>query len=130
MSYHLDKIDTRLSRKVFVEASKSESNRVLLINALGGNKSVLHNISNARDSQTMSRLLREQSEVWDVLDAGTTMRFCTAFLAIEGKGEVITGTERMKNRPIGPLVDALRQLGASIKYLNKGRFPSFENRGY
>ena len=118
-----------MSGEVFVEASKSESNRALLINALSGDSSKLHNVSNARDSQTMTRLLQEQKPTWDVLDAGTTMRFCTAYLGAKGKGEVITGTERMQNRPIGPLVDALRTLGAQIVYEKKEGYPPLRIEG-
>lgn len=59
----------------------------------------------------------------DVKDAGTTMRFLTAYLAIEGSGQTLTGTDRMKQRPIGPLVDALRSIGASIEYLENDGYP-------
>lgn len=104
-------------------SSKSESNRALLIHALSGNKLELHNLSAARDTQTMQRLLQESGQVWDVLDAGTTMRFCTAYLAVRGHGETITGTDRMKQRPIGLLAEALRKLGADITYLEQEGFP-------
>ena len=65
--------------EVPLEASKSESNRALIINAVSGDKSTLHNLSNARDTQTMLRLLKSDDETLDVLDAGTTMRFLTAY---------------------------------------------------
>ncbi|MEP0367020.1 MAG: 3-phosphoshikimate 1-carboxyvinyltransferase [Cyclobacteriaceae bacterium] len=113
-----------LKGKVQLTSSKSESNRALLINALSGDKLSLDNLSAARDTQTMMRLLSNQSdEVWDVLDAGTTMRFSTAYLATMGTGQVITGTDRMKQRPIGLLVDALQELGANISYVEKDGFP-------
>ena len=92
-------------------ASKSESNRVLIIDALTGHKSDIQNLSNARDTQTMIRLLQSGDHVLDVIDAGTTMRFLTAFLAITGQERVLTGTKRMCERPIKLLVDALKQLG-------------------
>ena len=99
---------------VRLSASKSESNRLLLINALAEKKMTLENLSTARDTQTMQALLATQPREWDVKDAGTTMRFLTAYLALKGFGDTITGTERMQQRPIGPLVVALRHIGASI----------------
>lgn len=110
-------------QSVRLSASKSESNRLQLINALAKQPAELMNLSTARDTQTMRRLLDEQSTVWDVQDAGTTMRFLTAYLALRGDGQIITGTERMQQRPIGPLVDALRQLGASIDYTGRQGYP-------
>ncbi len=87
---------------------------------------LLENLSEARDTATMKRLLEENNEVWDVLDAGTTMRFCTAFLALKGHKTIITGTERMQQRPIGILVDALRELGAGIDYLKNEGYPPMQ----
>lgn len=106
-----------------LEASKSESNRALIINALAGNKSVLHNLSNARDTQTMMRLLASNDEVLDVLDAGTTMRFLTAFSLFGDKAVTLTGTARMQQRPIKILVDALKKIGAKIKYKGEDGYP-------
>ena len=104
-------------------ASKSESNRLLLIQALSEKTLALGNLSEARDTQTMSSLIGEKSAIWDVKDAGTTMRFLTAYLAIKGEGHTITGTERMKQRPIGLLVNALRELGAYVEYQEEDGFP-------
>ena len=100
-----------------------------MINALaGGDSGNILNLSQARDTKTMLELLSTKPAVYDVKDAGTTMRFLTAFLAIHGEGETITGTERMKKRPIGPLVDALRQIGAQIEYLEEEGFPPLKIR--
>ncbi|MFY0600146.1 MAG: 3-phosphoshikimate 1-carboxyvinyltransferase [Cyclobacteriaceae bacterium] len=124
MKIQLKKFEKSLSGKVQLTSSKSESNRSLLINALSGNKLELSNLSAARDTQTMMRLLgNQENEIWDVLDAGTTMRFCTAYLGVIGSGQTITGTERMKQRPIGLLVDALRDLGAEIEYMEEEGYP-------
>ncbi len=123
MKYLLKKFDQPLKGKVQLTSSKSESNRALLINALSGNKLSLDNLSAARDTQTMTRLLQEPSQTWDVLDAGTTMRFCTAYLGVRGQGETITGTERMCQRPIGLLVDALGKLGAKVAYQQEDGYP-------
>lgn len=125
----MDKIVLRKSdgrpngARVRLSASKSESNRLLLIDALAEKKMALENLSTARDTQTMQALLTNKPKEWDVKDAGTTMRFLTAFLALKGHGDVITGTERMQQRPIGPLVEALRHIGATISYVNKEGYP-------
>lgn len=124
MKYRLKRYNSRLKGTISLESSKSESNRALIINALaGGEHTNIHNLSKARDTQTMLQLLSRKHAEYDVKDAGTTMRFLTAYLAIHGEGEMITGTERMKQRPIGPLVDALRQIGAEISYLENEGFP-------
>lgn len=107
-------------------SSKSESNRVLIIDALAGLTSDLQNLSNARDTQTMIRLLKSNDAVLDVIDAGTTMRFLTAYLAITGQERVLTGTKRMCERPIRLLVDALRELGAAIEYKDKEGYPPLQ----
>lgn len=104
-------------------SSKSESNRALIIDALTGFACDLQNLSTARDTQTMIRLLRASDETADVLDAGTTMRFLTAYFAFRGQTKIMTGTPRMCERPIGILVNALRQLGADITYLNRDGYP-------
>ncbi|MEQ9302319.1 MAG: 3-phosphoshikimate 1-carboxyvinyltransferase [Marinoscillum sp.] len=129
MKYLLDKFDQSLKGSVQLTSSKSESNRALLINALSGNQLTLQNLSAARDTQTMTRLMQETGQTWDVLDAGTTMRFCTAFLGVKGTGQTITGTERMCQRPIGLLVDALRKLGADIEYLKNDGYPPLKIHG-
>ena len=124
MKYRLKRFNHRLNESLSLESSKSESNRALIINALaGGNHSNVQNLSNARDTQTMKSLLSEASDVYDVKDAGTTMRFLTAYLALKEENKTITGTERMKQRPIGPLVQALSELGARIDYLENEGYP-------
>ena len=115
--------------KISVPASKSESNRALIIRAIAG-KGEIANLSTARDTQTMHRLLCSEERTLDVIDAGTTMRFLTAYLAIEGKDRIITGTPRMCERPISILVDALRQLGAEIEYVGKQGYPPLHIKGF
>lgn len=78
----------------------------------------------------MNRLVSSADKIIDVLDAGTTMRFLTAYFAVSGKNKIITGTARMKERPIGILVDALRSLGATIHYTEKEGFPPIETQGF
>ena len=110
-------------------ASKSESNRALIIAALCKEEAQLKNLSEARDTQTMMRLLKSADEVMDVLDAGTTMRFLTAYYAVTGQQKTLTGTPRMQERPVGILVEALKSLGASIEYLNKEGYPPHKVNG-
>lgn len=114
---------------ILLPASKSESNRALIINALTGNQCVLHNLSEARDTQTMQRLLGSTEQTLDVIDAGTTMRFLTAYIAATNQNKILTGTPRMCERPISLLVDALRKLGANIEYLKNEGFPPIYIKG-
>jgi 3-phosphoshikimate 1-carboxyvinyltransferase len=116
--------------KVRLASSKSESNRALIINALSGFGGELENLSSARDTQTMIRLLKSEDAVADVLDAGTTMRFLTAYFAITNQTKTMTGTPRMCERPIGILVDALRNIGAEINYLGKDGYPPTQLKGF
>lgn len=109
--------------KINLPASKSISNRLQIINALSGGLIDIQNLSNARDTQTMKSLLADGLSIKDVKDAGTAMRFLTAFYAIGDKEIIIKGTERMHQRPIGILVDALNALGANIEYLEKNGYP-------
>ncbi len=118
--------------KIPLPSSKSESNRALVINALaGGAQDQLSNLAEARDTQTMLRLLAdEHNPIADVLDAGTTMRFLTAYYAITGAHKTMTGTPRMCERPIGILVDALRSLGANITFEKKEGYPPLHLAGF
>lgn len=111
-----------ISGKIDLPSSKSESNRSLIIQALNP-EIQLNNLASARDTQTMIRLLNSKEHVLDVIDAGTTMRFLTAYCAATGGDQLITGTPRMCNRPIGGLVTALRELGADIKYWKQEGYP-------
>jgi len=111
---------------IILPSSKSISNRALIVNALCDTSSELFNLSEARDTQTMITLLKNDLNTWDVKDAGTTMRFLTAFATITNQNKTLTGTTRMQHRPIGILVDALRDLGAEIEYKENTGFPPIE----
>jgi 3-phosphoshikimate 1-carboxyvinyltransferase len=126
----LPRITEPFKTEIPLPSSKSESNRALIINALAGGKDNLSNLSEARDTQTMIRLLASDDAIADVIDAGTTMRFLTAYFAITGQHKTMTGTPRMCERPIGILVDALRSLGADIQYLNPEGFPPLKLNGF
>ena len=123
----------KINAEIDLTSSKSESNRALIISALTERGITPENLAAARDTQTMIRLLKEEGadvDTWDVLDAGTTMRFLTAFAAASGKNKVMTGSSRMQERPIGVLVDALRDLGVDIEFLNKEGYPPMHIKGF
>jgi 3-phosphoshikimate 1-carboxyvinyltransferase len=111
-------------------ASKSISNRVLILSALAAEKSVLHNLSDANDTQLMLKRIASPEYEIDVEDAGTTMRFLTAYFAITNQKKILTGTQRMQERPIGILVDALRSLGVDIQYVSKEGYPPLKINGF
>lgn len=113
-------------------SSKSLSNRALILQALAGDgdHTVVSNLSDARDTVLMNKLVGSTEKVVDVMDAGTTMRFLTAYYGIKGASKVMTGTARMKERPIGLLVDSLRAIGVSIDYLERDGFPPIEIKGF
>ena len=109
--------------------SKSISNRVLIINALGNGEYFPENLSDCDDTQVMIHSLNEKGETLDIKAAGTAMRFLTAYLSITSGTKVITGTQRMQQRPIRILVDALRSLGADIEYAGNEGFPPLRITG-
>ena len=111
-------------------ASKSISNRALIINALSGSKETPENLSDCDDTDVMVNALRDMPYEINIKAAGTAMRFTTALLSVtEGEEHVITGTDRMKHRPIEVLVNALRNLGADIEYAGEEGFPPLKIRG-
>ena len=109
--------------EISITGSKSESNRLLIINALYSNIELL-NLSNSDDTKVLTKALSNLNGQIDIHHAGTAMRFLTAFLAqIEDREFVITGSARMQERPIGILVDSLNELGFEVRYLDKKGFP-------
>ena len=129
-SIHLKKIDNLNKVAITLPASKSISNRALILNALADSLSNITNLSEARDTQTMIRLLNSSNKELDVIDAGTTMRFLTAYFAITGQQKILTGSQRMQERPIKLLVDTLRVLGADISYLKNEGYPPLSIIGF
>lgn len=115
--------------EVKLPASKSISNRLLIINALVQSPIEPKNLSECDDTRVMRQALRNMPEVIDIGAAGTAMRFLTAYLCVTPGTHTLTGTPRMKQRPIGVLVDALRSLGAEIEYLEKEGFPPLRITG-
>ncbi|WP_291584195.1 3-phosphoshikimate 1-carboxyvinyltransferase [Bacteroides sp.] len=110
-------------------ASKSISNRALIINALAQGTTPPCNLSDCDDTLVMIKALAENNETIDIMAAGTAMRFLTAYLSTVQGTHILTGTERMQQRPIQILVNALRELGAQIEYAGKKGFPPLRIHG-
>ena len=123
MQIQLKKSKINSFSELKITGSKSESNRVLLLQALFEGLEI-KNVSNSDDSQLMQKALKSNSSVVDVHHAGTAMRFLTAYYATRlGKTTTLTGSSRMQERPIKILVDALNTLGASISYTKNDGYP-------
>ena len=119
-----------LNQTIKLPASKSISNRALIIHALSGGAILPDNLSDCDDTTVIIDALQNNPHEINIKAAGTAMRFMTAFLSVkDGEEHVLTGTERMKHRPIGVLVDALRHLGADIKYAGEEGFPPLRIKG-
>ncbi|WP_288918987.1 3-phosphoshikimate 1-carboxyvinyltransferase [uncultured Prevotella sp.] len=118
-------IDTTIN----LPASKSISNRALILHALGKGSVVPDNLSDCDDTKVIINALKTMPPVIDIKAAGTAMRFMTAYLSVTPGEHVITGTDRMKHRPIRVLVDALRKLGAQIEYTEEEGFPPLRITG-
>lgn len=122
-AYRLRHPDRRLTGEIILPASKSISNRLLIIRALSGGQQVIRNLSSSGDTKMLVQALQDRSPVKDSGLAGTVMRFLTAYLAVTHGRWVLTGAERIKERPIGKLVDTLLSLGAEISYAGKEGYP-------
>ena len=120
---------TVLNAKVLLPPSKSISNRVLVIGRQAGCIERLRNLSDCDDTSVMRRALELPSEITDIMAAGTAMRFLTAYYSAVPVSTVLTGTDRMRHRPIRPLVDALRSSGADISYAGNEGFPPLRIKG-
>ena len=123
MNLKLNQSICNLQSTIKISGSKSETNRLLLLQALYSNL-VLENVSNSDDSEVMIKALTSNETVIDIHHAGTAMRFLTGYFAQkEGKEVILTGSPRMKERPIKILVESLRKLGAEIEYIENEGFP-------
>ncbi|MDG2350500.1 MAG: 3-phosphoshikimate 1-carboxyvinyltransferase [Flavobacteriaceae bacterium] len=129
MNIQINKSSIKEQSAITITGSKSESNRLLLLQALFPNIGI-QNISNADDAVLMQKALSSDSKIIDIHHAGTAMRFLTAFLATQKDREVIlTGSSRMQERPVKILVDVLNQLGAKITYENIEGYPPLKITG-
>ncbi|MFD2542383.1 3-phosphoshikimate 1-carboxyvinyltransferase [Lacinutrix gracilariae] len=129
MNIHLQKSILAKQSAIQITGSKSESNRLLLLQALFPNLQ-LENVSNSDDSKVMQKALTSLENVIDIHHAGTAMRFLTAYFSIQNNREVIlTGSSRMQERPIAILVEALTQLGVEISYEEEVGYPPIKIKG-
>ena len=129
MSYLINHNNNSFSNSFEISGSKSESNRLLILNSIYGNLKI-DNLSNSDDTVILDKYITNLESHIDVHHAGTAMRFLTALLAIKtNKKFVITGSQRMKERPIKILVQALNKLGANISYFDKKGFPPLIIKG-
>ncbi len=119
----------KLNATVNLPASKSIGNRAMIIYALSGREILPDNLSDCDDTAVMVDALRNMPDIIDIKAAGTAMRFMTAYLTVTEGEHVITGTERMRHRPIAVLVDALRYLGADINYEGEQGYPPLRIKG-
>lgn len=129
MNLQLQTSQLDLQEQIAITGSKSETNRLLLLQALFPNIT-LANTSNSDDSEVMQKALTGNEKIVDIHHAGTAMRFLTAYFAVnEGREVVLTGSERMTERPIKVLVEALQQLGAEITYEKEEGYPPIRIKG-
>lgn len=119
----------KIHTTIQLPSSKSISNRALIINALGNGTHHPENLSDCDDTRVMIRALNDDKETIDIMAAGTAMRFLTAYLSVTPGTRIITGTERMQQRPIQVLVNALRELDADIEYVANDGFPPLRITG-
>jgi 3-phosphoshikimate 1-carboxyvinyltransferase len=133
MRYKISNPSKTLKGRINLTASKSESNRALIIRAICGEKFEIDNLAGAEDTQTLLHILEAEASspkpIYDVGPAGTTIRFLTAYFSSIPGTRILTGSDRMKKRPIRPLVEALRQLGAKIEYTETEGFPPLQITG-
>ena len=129
MNFLVEHTNSRISHSFNISGSKSESNRLLILKHIFKNINI-ENISNSDDTKVLESFLNKESNLIDVHHAGTAMRFLTAYLSVKNNNSFhITGSKRMQNRPIKILVDALKDLGADIKYSNKSGYPPLDING-
>ena len=123
MNYLIEHPSKLVKGKVSLPASKSLSNRALIIQALCKEAFSISNLSKAKDTKVLKEALKNSSNKINIDDAGTSMRFLTAFFSVQKQEVVLRGSERMHERPIAHLVEALNALGANISYLEKEGYP-------
>lgn len=128
-SLKINKVNKTVNGSVEITGSKSETNRLLILQQFYSNLTI-ENVSNSDDSVLMKKALASTSSEINIGHAGTAMRFLTSYFSVKENSEIIlTGSHRMKNRPIKILVDALISLGADIKYVEKDGYPPLKISG-
>lgn len=129
MIYDISSVPKDIQTTITLPSSKSISNRALIIRALSRGGHFPENLSDCDDTQVMIRALEQDQELIDIRAAGTAMRFLTAYYSATPGTHILTGTERMRQRPIHILVEALRELGADIQYMEEEGFPPLRITG-
>lgn len=129
MKYLISKAEPSLKGSIVLPSSKSIANRALIIHALSYSPYPIENLSESDDTRVLEQVLNSNTNHFDIGHAGTAMRFLTAFLSQIVGEWTITGSDRMKQRPIGILVDALVKLGARIEYMENEGFPPLKIYG-
>ena len=129
MQYSITGPNKILKNQIKLPTSKSISNRVLIINALAYSPYEIENLSDSDDTRVLLKVFNSDQNIFDIGAAGTSMRFLTAYLSKIVGEWILTGSERMKQRPIGTLVEALRNLGANIEYVEKEGYPPLKITG-
>lgn len=129
MQYHIAKPDQQIKGEITLPASKSISNRILIINSLSYSPYDIDHLSDSDDTRVLEEVLNSSTNHFDIGHAGTAMRFLTAFLSKIMGQWTLTGSERMKKRPIAILVEALRKLGAIIEYAEEEGYPPLKITG-
>ena len=118
-------------KKIIVSGSKSESNRVLILKYLFNTDIIIDNLSNSDDTKVLLKALENQTDIVYIHHAGTAMRFLTSLFAVSNRKNIIlTGSDRMQQRPVGELVDSLRSLGADIIYEKEIGYPPLRFNGF
>ncbi len=129
-SYTINFLSPPKDISIKLNSSKSESNRLIIIKALSKERIKIKNLSNANDTSLLNNLINfNSSNTWNAEDAGTSMRFLTSYLSLTKDGALLTGTDRMKKRPIKILVEALRKIGANILYDGEEGYPPINIKG-
>ena len=127
MNYKISHPTKVVNCEIDLPSSKSISNRLLIIQALCKENFMIENLSDSDDTKSLELALNSKSNLIDVGAAGTTFRFLTSYLStLVGEEYILTGSERMKERPIKELVEVLRKIGATIDYLEEEGFPSLK----
>ncbi|MEM9821326.1 MAG: 3-phosphoshikimate 1-carboxyvinyltransferase [Bacteroidota bacterium] len=127
MIYNVQKKERNIVGTIHLDGSKSISNRALIIQALCSEPFEIDQLSTSKDTTTMNLLLNHaEGDLLDTGAAGTTFRFLTAYLSLQSGSQILTGSARMKQRPIGVLVEALKELGANIDYLENPGYPPLQ----
>jgi 3-phosphoshikimate 1-carboxyvinyltransferase len=129
MRYQIQLDKRELHGEITLPSSKSISNRLLILNALAEKEGRLENLSESDDTRVLVEGLGTGEGTVDIGHAGTSMRFLAAYLSIQPGEYILTGSRRMQQRPIGKLVDALKDLGAKIEYLDRTGYPPLSIRG-